>query len=83
MKSRITLNPCTRCVETRVLTPDPLALPVARTRKSTHHNALFLSFLMHTRACVDKGHVGSSPIQECWMHFYCIKSDTDDLFDDC
>ena len=33
--------------------------------------------------CVDKGHVGSSPIQECWMHFYCIKSDTDDLFDDC
>ena len=33
--------------------------------------------------CVDDGHVGSSPSPKCWMHFYCIKSNTDDLFDDC
>ena len=33
--------------------------------------------------CADDGHVGSSPMKKCSMHFYCIKSNTDELFDDC
>ena len=33
--------------------------------------------------CVDDGHVGSSPMKKCWMHFYCIKSGTGEYFDNC